>query len=126
HLPTSRPSFLALRANRPRPHFDDKTIVAWNALMISSLARGGLVLHEPRYSQAAAKAAHFIRDKLYDPKSRELSRIYRDGPSGVAGFLDDYAFYIESLLDLYESSLDVQWLFAPAHLTTPHDTNSRT
>jgi uncharacterized protein YyaL (SSP411 family) len=120
-LAASRAKLLALRGKRARPHLDDKTIVAWNALMISSLARGGIILHEPRYSAAATKAAGFIRDHLYDPKSHELSRVYRDGPSPVAGFLEDYAFYVESLIDLYEATLDVQWLRLAVDLQSTQD-----
>jgi uncharacterized protein YyaL (SSP411 family) len=120
-LAASRATLVALRGKRPRPHLDDKTIVAWNALMISALARGGIILHEPRYSSAATKAAAFIRDHLYDPKTHELSRVYRDGPSNVAGFLEDYAFYVESLLDLYEATLDVQWLRLALDLQSTQD-----
>jgi uncharacterized protein YyaL (SSP411 family) len=120
-LAASRAKLLAVRGKRPRPRLDDKTIVAWNALMISSLARGGIILHDPRYSTAATKAAGFIRDHLYDAKSHELSRVYREGPSPVPGFLEDYAFYIESLLDLYEATLDVQWLRLALDLQSTQD-----
>ncbi len=120
-LADARVKLLALRGKRPRPHLDDKTIVAWNALMISSLARGGIILHEPRYSAAAGKAAGFIRDKLSDAKTHELSRVYRDGPSPVSGFLEDYAYYVESLIDLYEATLDVQWLRLALDLQSTQD-----
>jgi uncharacterized protein YyaL (SSP411 family) len=120
-LADARVKLLAVRGNRPRPHLDDKTIVAWNALMISSLARGGIILHESRYSAAAIQAAAFIRDRLYDAKSHELSRVYRDGPSPVAGFLEDYAFFIESLIDVYEATLDVQWLRLALDLQSTQD-----
>jgi uncharacterized protein YyaL (SSP411 family) len=120
-LAESRTKLLAVRGKRPRSHLDDKTIVAWNALMISSLARGGIILHEARYSAAAEKAAGFIRDHLYDAKTHELSRVYRNGPSAVAGFLEDYAYYVESLIDLYEASLDVQWLRLALDLQTTQD-----
>jgi uncharacterized protein YyaL (SSP411 family) len=117
----ARAKLLAVRSKRARPHLDDKTIVAWNSLMISSLARGGLVLQEPRYSQAAVKAATFIRAKLDDSRSHELRRVYRVGPSNVTGFLDDYAFYVQSLLDLYESTLEVQWLKLALDLQAAQD-----
>jgi uncharacterized protein YyaL (SSP411 family) len=109
-LAESRRQLLAARAKRPHPYMDDKTIVAWNGLMISALARGGPILKEPRYTAAAVKAATFIRDKLHHPETHELTRIFRKGPADVPGFLDDYAFYVESLIDLYETTLDVQWL----------------
>jgi uncharacterized protein YyaL (SSP411 family) len=117
-LADARKTLFADRANRPRPHLDDKTIVAWNSLMISAFARGGPILKEPRYTDAAIKAATFIRDKLYDAKTHELLRVYRDGPANVAGFLEDYACYIEALLNLYESTLDIQWLQLAIDLQT--------
>ena len=109
-LDAARRKLFELRSTRPRPHRDDKTIVAWNGLMISALARAGPTLKEPRYSQAAARAAAFIQEKLYDPKTHTLTRIWRDGPGGGGAFLDDYAFFVQGLLDLYEATLDVRWL----------------
>ena len=95
--------------------------------MISALARGGLRARTSRrYTGRARTAAAFIRDQLYDAKSHELSRRYRDGPADVAGFLDDYAFYIQSLLDLYEATLDVQWLTLALDLQATQDRCSAT
>jgi uncharacterized protein YyaL (SSP411 family) len=101
---------LEARDAHPRPHLDDKTIVAWNGLMISPLARAGLILDEPRYTQAAVRAADFIRTNLYDPQTHTLTRVWREGRSNIDGFLSDYAFFIQGLLDLYEATLDIQWL----------------
>jgi len=98
------------RRARPHPRLDDKTLVAWNGLMISAFARAGVALDEPRYSQAAAKAAGFIWSNLYDAKTHRLTRRWRDGQAQVGGFLSDYAFLIQGLLDLYESNLDIRWL----------------
>jgi uncharacterized protein YyaL (SSP411 family) len=109
-LTDARKRLLGARASRPRPHRDDKSIVAWNGLMISTLARAGPTLREPKYTEAATRAATFIREKLYDGKTHTLTRIWRGSPGGVAGFLDDYAIFIRASLDLYETTLDVQWL----------------
>jgi uncharacterized protein YyaL (SSP411 family) len=109
-LAGGRRKLFEARAKQPRPHLDDKTITAWNGLAISAFARAGAALNEPRYTNAAIRAASFIQSNLYDPKSRTLKRIWRDGPANVAGFLDDHAFLIQGLLDLYECSLDVRWL----------------
>jgi uncharacterized protein YyaL (SSP411 family) len=84
--------------------------VAWNGLMISAYARGGAILHEPRYAQAATHAAEFIHANLYDTATGRLTRRWRDGHAEIPGFLDDYAFYIQGLVDLYESSFDIRWL----------------
>jgi uncharacterized protein YyaL (SSP411 family) len=109
-LGKSRAKLLALRNPRPRPHLDDKIITAWNGLMISAFARAAQVLGDDDYLRAATRAAEFIRAELYDESSRTLSRSYREGRGNVAGFADDYAFFIQSLLDLYEASFDVKWL----------------
>jgi len=98
------------RSQRPRPHLDDKIIASWNGLAISALSRAGQTLGKPEYTEAAAKAARFIRSQLYDSDSGKLVRLYRDAPSTVEAFADDYAYLIEGLIDLYEASADPQWL----------------
>jgi len=95
-----------VRSTRPRPHRDDKILTAWNGLMISAFARGAQVLDEPRYADAARGAASFIRRHLWDASREVLLRRYRDGESAIDGFLDDYAFFINALLDLYETGFD--------------------
>jgi uncharacterized protein YyaL (SSP411 family) len=106
----SREKLMSIRNKRPRPHLDDKIIAAWNGLMISACARGAQVLDEPRYLEAATRAAKFLRANLYDEKNKLLFRNYRESRSEIAGFADDYAFVIQGLLDLYEVSFDVEWL----------------
>jgi uncharacterized protein len=109
-LTRSREKLLAIRAQRPRPHLDDKIISAWNGLMISAFARAAQVIDEPRYLQVATRSANFVRAKLYDPSRKILYRSYRVGRSNIEGFADDYAFVVQSLLDLYEASFDIEWL----------------
>ncbi|PYJ65869.1 MAG: thioredoxin domain-containing protein [Verrucomicrobia bacterium] len=109
-LKRCREKLFSIRSKRPRPHLDDKIIAAWNGLMISAYARGAQVLDEPRYLEIATRAAKFLRTNLYGEKSKLLYRNYRGGRSDIEGFADDYAFVIQSLLDLYEASFDVEWL----------------
>ena len=109
-LGKSAAQLLAVREKRPRPHLDDKIITAWNGLMISAYARGAQILSDDSYLAAATKAAEFVRQNLYRESDHTLLRSYRNGPAAIPGFADDYAFYIQGLLDLYEASFDVQWL----------------
>ncbi|NQU11221.1 thioredoxin domain-containing protein, partial [bacterium] len=109
-LAASKKKLLELRAKRPRPHLDDKTITAGNGLMISAFARAHQVLGEPRYLQAAQRATAFIEAKLSDKETGKLWRRYRAGEVAIDGFLDDYAFFIQGLIDLYEASFDVKYL----------------
>ncbi|HXA08696.1 MAG TPA: thioredoxin domain-containing protein [Chthoniobacterales bacterium] len=116
-----RATLLEMRAKRPRPHLDDKIITAWNGLMISAFARAAQVLGDTAYLEAATRAADFVRSKLYDEEAHTLARSYRGGPSGIGGFAEDYAFYIQGLLDLYEASFDVQWLQLAEQLQATQD-----
>ena len=105
-LTESRKLLLDVRAARPRPQLDDKIVTAWNGLMISALARAAQVLDDPAYCEIADRAADFLKAKLYRAETKTLLRSYRDGASEVEGFATDYAFLIQGLLDLYESSFD--------------------
>jgi len=116
-LERSRQKLHAAREQRPRPHLDDKIITSWNGHMISALARAAQVLGEKRYLVAAERAATFIRARLYDPASGTLFRRYREQEAGLAGQLDDYAFLVNGLLDLYEASFDIAWLQLAVALT---------
>jgi uncharacterized protein YyaL (SSP411 family) len=109
------------RQKRPRPHRDDKTIVAWNGLMISAFARAGAALGEDRYRDAATRAAGFIEAKLYDAEKKTLWRVWREGRAPVGAFLDDYAFLVQGLLDQYEATLDVRWLRWALELQSKQD-----
>jgi uncharacterized protein YyaL (SSP411 family) len=74
--------------------------------MISAFAQAGAVLGEDRYRDAARRAADFVIGRMYDPKAGTLLRRYRDGEAAIPGFLDDYAFFTQALLDLYETQFD--------------------
>jgi len=109
-LAGAREKLFHVREKRPRPHLDDKTITAWNGLMISAYARAYQVLGDEKYREAAERATAFIRSKLYDKQRGILLRRYRAGEASIDGFVDDYAFFIQGLLDLYEASFDIQYL----------------
>ena len=106
-LSQSRPRLFEARAGRPRPHLDDKTITAWNGLMISAFARAWQVLGNAEYLTAATAGATFIRENLYDTQRGILLRRYRDGHAAIEGYADDYSFLVQGLLDLYEASFDI-------------------
>ncbi len=109
-LEESRKLLLEARNQRPRPSRDDKVVTSWNGLMVSAFARGARVLNEPRYLKTATRAADFVQTKLYRQSDDTLLRTYREGESKIDGFTDDYAFFIQGLLDLYEASFDSHWL----------------
>jgi hypothetical protein len=116
-IAASKAKLLALRSKRVRPHLDDKVLTAWNGLMISAFAKGGAIVSEPRYTQAARRSADFILSRLYDPKTGILLRRYRQQDAAIPGFLDDYAFFTQGLLDLYEADFHLPYLLSAIQLT---------
>jgi uncharacterized protein YyaL (SSP411 family) len=120
-LAQGRDKLFFIRAERPRPHLDDKIIAAWNGLMISAYAHAAQVLDEPHYLEIATRAATFLRANLYDPSRKNLFRNYRGSRSDIEGFADDYAFVIQGFLDLYEASFNVEWLKLAVELQQTQD-----
>ncbi len=104
-----RAKLLEIRSKRPRPMLDDKVLADWNGLMIAALARGARVTGQTDYAEAAAKAADFILGGMRTSEGRLLHR-YRDGESAIPGYLDDYAFLIWGLIELYEATFEAKWL----------------
>ena len=101
---------LEARRQRPTVPVDDKIVTVWNGYLIGTLALAGQLLDEPRYTAAAAAAAGFILDRLYDDGTGVLYRDWRQGVRGVPGFCEDYAALAAGLLDLYEASGAPRWL----------------
>ena len=109
-LSAARKKLFEVRGSRTRPHLDDKVLAGWNGLMISAMARGSQVLGEARYLEAARRAGSMILEKLHNPSSGRLQRRYRDGEAAFEASAEDYAFFIQGLLDLYEASFEIHWL----------------
>jgi len=109
------------RNRRSQPLRDSKVLVSWNGLMISAFARAGLVFGDERYVAAAARAAGFILDEMQ--KDGMLRRVYQGGRADGPAFLEDYAFLIAGLLDLYEVDTQPRWLRAVIALQSTLDTH---
>lgn len=104
-----RPRIYEARLKRVPPGLDDKVIVAWNGMMIGSLAEGSRVLQEPRYLAGAIRAAEFILQALRRPDGG-LYRTHRMGRAQHRACLEDYAFLAEALIDIYEAGGDERFL----------------
>ena len=104
----ARERLRSARDARPLPIRDDKILAAWNGLAISAFAFGGFVLDEPRYLEAAERAAAFLASDL--THDGRLARSWKDGRTSGAGFLEDDAFVVAGLLDLYEATFDARYL----------------
>ncbi len=98
----------AARSKRHPPLRDEKVLASWNGLMIGAYARASLALGDDRYSRIAARAADVLLTQMRD--GPRLVHSLKDGRRGSLGYLDDYAFTIAGLLDLYEATSDPRWL----------------
>ncbi|MGN1100801.1 MAG: thioredoxin domain-containing protein [Huintestinicola sp.] len=96
------------RKKRTPLHLDDKILVSWNSLMITAFSVLYRVSHNEEYLQAAKKAQDFTENNLCS--GMQLYTSYRDGKRSEKGFLDDYAFYIAALIELYNSTLEKGYL----------------
>jgi uncharacterized protein YyaL (SSP411 family) len=108
-LERARKKLFEVREKRIHPHKDDKILTDWNGLMIAAFAKGARVLEKPEYATAAERASDFILKTLRDRDGRLLHR-YREGDAGLPAHVDDYAFFIWGLLELYETTFDVKYL----------------
>jgi uncharacterized protein len=99
---------LSAREKRIRPGRDEKVLTSWNSLMITAFIEGYRVLKEPKYLHAALRATNFIFDNLM--KDGRLLRTWGQGKAKLNGYLDDYAYFVQTLLDLAEVDANPKWL----------------
>ncbi|NFH67606.1 thioredoxin domain-containing protein [Clostridium botulinum] len=104
-----REKLFEYREKRIHPHKDDKILTSWNALMIVAFSKAGRSLKNDNYIEIAKKSANFIIENLMDEKGTLYARI-REGERGNEGFIDDYAFFLWALIELYEASFDIYYL----------------
>jgi uncharacterized protein len=107
---SARSTLLATRSKRPRPHLDNKILTSWNALFISALCKGYRTLGDTRYLEAARRATDFLLAHVYRAQGAQLLRRYCEGDAAIGAFLDDYAFFAQALLDLFEATSEVRYL----------------
>ena len=98
-----------LRSQRVRPLRDDKVLTGWNGLMIGTMAKAGRTFGEQRFVDSADRAAQFLIHHMVGP-SGDLFRRWRDQERRFAGQLEDYAYLIHGLVELYQATHDPTWL----------------
>ena len=108
-LEKSRQAIKEHRKSRIAPGTDDKIIVSWNGLMISSLAKVSAFLGDKEYFEIADRAVSFTVDKM-SKEDGSLNRVYRDNLSHIDAFAEDYSYFGNALIDMYEASFDSKYL----------------
>ena len=102
-----RQKLYAERERRARPGRDEKILTSWNGLMISSFVDGFRVTGNEKYLKGAVEAARFIWEMR---KDGHVVRVFSRGKSQVKGYSEDYAFFTQALIDLYEATFETEWL----------------
>jgi uncharacterized protein YyaL (SSP411 family) len=108
-LEDARQKLYEVREKRIHPFKDDKILTDWNGLMIAALAKGAQAFNSAKYAEAAEKSINFVLSKLQTADGRLLHR-YKDGEAAICGYLDDYAFLVWGLIELYEATFETRYL----------------
>ena len=107
-LEEGRKKLFTERQKRVSPSRDEKILTSWNGLMISSFTDGFKIAGNEEYLNGAKRASNFILQKMM--KDGHLMRVFNKGRCNVKGYSEDYAFFIQALLDLYEVTFEIDWL----------------
>ena len=109
-LASAKTKMLTVLAKRIRPHLDDKVLASWNGLMLGAFARAAVVLDDEKYRPAAEKNVAFLRQQLWDEKTKTLFHRWRDGERDNVQLLEGYAFHLDGVIQLYEATLEPKYL----------------
>jgi uncharacterized protein YyaL (SSP411 family) len=116
-LADARRKLLAVRDQRIWPGRDEKILTSWNGLMIAAFAEAAAVLEQPRYAEAASRAAEFLLTKMRAPNGRLLRTASVGGVAKLNAYLEDYAYLGNALVSLYEATFETRWLEASLQLS---------
>jgi len=107
-LNTCSKKLLDFRSKRIHPGLDDKILTSWNSLMITSFAKGYRVINQTKYLNAAKNCISFIeKNLLYEDK---LLRTYKNNTAKIDGYLEDYSYFANALLDVFEIDPESKYL----------------
>ena len=109
---------LARRNQRNRPLLDDKILLGWNALMITACCKAFYALGEESYRKLAISNMGFLEEQMRGEGIYHFYHSFKDGKATIPAFLDDYAYLIESYINLQEATGDLTWLDRAKSLTT--------
>ena len=109
-LKVCREKLFAVRSKRIYPGLDDKIILGWNALMVSACARAYTALGHTTYREMAVRNLDFLKEKFEIDATRPLLHVWKNGKAQYEAFLDDYAYLIAALIDVYQITFDIRYL----------------
>ena len=115
-IETSKSTLKVIASKRVKPGLDDKSITSWNAMMCTAFAKAYLTFNEDKYKEIALRSIQFILKDLVQSNGK-LYRTYKNKVSKINGFLEDYAFVIEALQNVYVITQDETFLLKAKQFT---------
>jgi uncharacterized protein YyaL (SSP411 family) len=116
-LKVCRQKLFDVRSKRIWPGRDEKILTSWNALMIAAFAKAAQVLEKPEYAQAATRAADFLLTTMRRPDGRLYRTTFSGATPKLNGYHDDYAYLVDALVTLYETTFEPRWIESALSLT---------
>jgi uncharacterized protein YyaL (SSP411 family) len=114
-LTEARRKLFEAREKRIHPGRDEKVLTSWNGLMLAAFAEAARTLNREDYQEVAERNAEFLLRELRQENGR-LLHSWKEGDARLNGYLEDYAYLIEALLELYQTTFDAQWFVAGQEL----------
>jgi uncharacterized protein YyaL (SSP411 family) len=114
-LAEARRALFEAREQRVRPGRDEKVLTSWNGLMLAAFAEAARALDRDDCRQVAENNADFLLRELRQENGR-LVRTWKQGEAKLNGYLEDYSYLIESLLELYQTTFEPRWFVAAREL----------
>ena len=99
---------LDVRSKRISPGLDDKILTSWNSLMVIAFVKGYRVTNDEKYLNAAINCISFIEKNLLS--GQKLLRTFKNNTAKIDGYLEDYAYFVNALLDIFEIKPDSKYL----------------
>jgi uncharacterized protein YyaL (SSP411 family) len=114
-LTEARRKLFEAREKRVRPGRDEKVLVSWNGLMLAAFAEAARALNRDDCYEVAERTASFLLHELRQENGR-LLHSWKAGDARLNGYLEDYSYVIEGLLELYQTTFDPRWFLAAQEL----------
>ncbi|MGQ9598378.1 MAG: thioredoxin domain-containing protein [Anaerolineae bacterium] len=115
-LTDARRTLFQIREHRVHPGYDDKILTSWNGLMLAAFAEAARSLDRSDYHLVAERNAEFLLRELRTENGR-LLHTWKANVARQNGFLEDYSYLIEGLLELYQTTFHPSWFLAAQDLT---------
>ena len=109
-IKTGKEKLNKAKQKRVRPLLDDKVLLGWNALMSAALCKAYNITSDEKYLQRAQKNINFLLTEMYDTHNHQYCHTWKNGVAKLPAFLEDYAYLIQALIQIYTSTADLSFL----------------